>query len=311
MKLSIIVPVYNNEKNLGPLYDELKREVLDVVDYECEVVMVDDGSKDNSWAELQRLSEHDNRIIPIRLSKNFGSHSAILCGLEHCAGDCAAVKSADLQEPSELVLRMVESWREGNNVVLAVRSEREEGASQKAFANLYYWLTRKMALPNMPKQGFDAYLIDKKVIGVLSRLDNTNSAITGQILWSGFNTGVVEYVRKAREIGKSQWTLRKKLRLVSDTLFGFSTFPIKMVEAVGVLAFFGALIWSVALLVSRVQGMIQVDGWTTLIVFSLFSFGTIMMTLGIIGEYLWRIYDSSRNRPSYIIEEQYGNPDVF
>lgn len=304
MKLSIVIPVYNNERNLGPLYEDLKSKVLDVVDYECEIVMVDDGSKDDSWSALQRLCGQDERILAIHLSKNFGSHSAILCGLEHCTGDCAAVKSADLQEPSELVIQMVDSWREGNNVVLAVRSEREDGASQKAFANLYYWLTRKTALPNMPKEGFDAYLVDRKVIGVLSRLDNTNSAITGQILWSGFNTGVVEYVRKAREIGKSQWTLKKKLRLVSDTLFGFSTVPIKLVEVVGVLAFFGALVWAVILLVSRLQGLIQVDGWTTLIIFSLFSFGVIMMTLGILGEYLWRIYDSSRNRPTYIVESR-------
>lgn len=309
MKLSIIIPVYCNEDSLVPLFADLKAKVLDVVDYEYEIVVIDDGSTDNSWTVMERLCERDDSITALRLSKNFGSHAAILCGLEHCTGDCAVVKAADLQEPSELILRMVSKWKSGDNVVLAVRSEREEEKSKTAFANMYYWLTRKMALPNMPKKGFDVYLVDRKVIDVLSSLDNTNSALTGQILWSGFKTGIVEYTRKAREIGTSKWTLAKKLRLVSDTLFGFSTAPIKAVELVGAIAFFGALIWAIVVFVCRLSGAIDVDGWTSLFIFSLFSFGIIMVTLGILGEYLWRVYDSSRGRPSYIVETKRSKHD--
>lgn len=309
MKLSIIIPVYCNEDSLVPLYADLKVKVLDVVDYEYEIVMIDDGSTDNSWTVMERLCEWDDSITALHLSKNFGSHAAILCGLEHCTGDCAVVKAADLQEPSELILQMVSKWKSGDNVVLAVRSEREEEKSKTAFANMYYWLTRKMALPNMPKKGFDVYLVDRKVIDVLSSLDNTNSALTGQILWSGFKTGIVEYTRKAREIGTSKWTLAKKLRLVSDTLFGFSTAPIKAVELVGAIAFFGALIWAIVVFVCRLSGAIDVDGWTSLFIFSLFSFGIIMVTLGILGEYLWRVYDSSRGRPSYIVEMKRSKHD--
>lgn len=302
MKLSIIIPVYCNEDTLIPLFNDLKEKALDAVDYEYEIVMVDDGSTDNSWAVMERLCEQDDSIVSLHLSKNFGSHAAILCGLENCSGDCAVVKAADLQEPSELILQMVNKWKAGDNVVLAVRSEREEGKSKAAFANMYYWLTRKVALPNMPKKGFDVYLVDRKVIDVLSSLDNTNSALTGQILWSGFKTGIVEYTRKAREIGTSKWTFAKKLRLVADTLFSFSTTPIKAVELVGAIAFFGALIWAIVVFILRVSGAIDVDGWTSLFIFSLFSFGMIMVTLGILGEYLWRVYDSSRGRPSYIVE---------
>ena len=300
--LSIVVPVYYNEGNLRPLYEDLREKVLDVVDYECEIVMVDDGSGDGSWDVMRELAQRDSRVKVYHLSRNFGSHAAILCGLERCAGDCAMVKAADLQEPTEMVHDMVDSWREGNNVVLAVRAGREEGRAQTTFANLYYWITRKAALPTMPKGGFDTYLVDRKVIDVLCALDERNSALTGQILWSGFRTAQVEYVRREREVGKSRWTLRKKVRLVSDTLFSFSKVPVTAVELVGVLSFVVGLVWAIVVLVSRLFGNIPVEGFTTLFIFMLLSFGVVMVTLGVLGEYLWRTFDAARGRPPYIVE---------
>ena len=179
MKLSIIIPVYYNELNLQPLYKDIKEKVIDVIDYDYEIVMVDDGSKDNSWEVMKALAEQDDHVKLYHLSRNFGSHAAILCGLEHCSGDCAVIKAADLQEPTELILQMVNSWKTGNNVVLAVRAGREEGKVQRGFADTYYKIVRKMALPAMPEHGFDVYLIDRKVIEVLSKLDEKNSALTG------------------------------------------------------------------------------------------------------------------------------------
>lgn len=304
MKISIVIPVYYNEDNLYPLYDDIKKKVIDVIDYEYEIIMVNDGSKDNSYTVMQELAERDHNVKIISLSRNFGSHAAILCGLAKCTGDCAIVKAADLQEPTELVLEMVESWKRGNNVVLAVREKREESREQTLFANMYYSLMRKAALPNMPKGGFDVYLLDRKVIHVLMELDEKNSALTGQILWSGFKTDKVYYTRLAREIGKSRWTLRKKIRLVSDTLFSFSTLPITVVTVIGAVSFIGSLIWAVVEIIFKLMGMIEVSGWTTLFIFNLFSFGVVMLTLGILGGYLWRTFDASRNRPAYIIEEE-------
>ena len=303
MKISIVIPVYYNEKNLEPLYEDIKKKVIDVIDYEYEIVMVNDGSKDESWNVMKKLAAYDSNIRIISLSRNFGSHAAILCGISHCTGDCAIVKAADLQEPTELVLEMVESWKKGNNVVLAVREGREESKSQTFFANFYYDLVRKTALPNMPKGGFDVYLIDRKVITVLENLDEKNSALTGQLLWSGFKTDIVYYTRLTREIGESKWTLKKKIRLVMDTLFSFSSLPITAVLAVGVGSMVIAIIWAIVVLISKLSGAITVSGWTSLFIFNLFSFGVIMMTLGVLGEYLWRTFDASRNRPPYIIEE--------
>ena len=150
-KLSIVIPVYFNEDNLYPLYQDIKEKVIDVIDFEYEIVMVDDGSKDKSWQIMRELAENDPHIRTFHLSRNFGSHAAILCGLIHSTGDCAVVKAADLQEPTEILLEMYERWKQGSNVVLAVRSDRQEAFTQKLFSNLYYWLVRKTALPQMPK----------------------------------------------------------------------------------------------------------------------------------------------------------------
>ena len=306
MKLSIVIPVYYNEDNLIPLYDDIKTKFIDVIDYDYELIMVNDGSGDGSGEVLKQLAERDSNIRVISLSRNFGSHAAILCGLAKCTGDCAVVKAADLQEPTELIHEMIASWKQGNNVVLAVRDGRDESRRKTTAANLYYTLVRKLALPNMPAQGFDVYLLDRKVIDVLNNLDEKNSALTGQILWSGFRTDRVYYRRLSREIGESKWTLSKKIKLVMDTLFSFTALPIRIVLEVGCGSIFGALIWALIVLIQRLSNSIQVTGWTTLFIFNLFSFGVTMLTLGILGEYLWRTFDASRNRPAYIIEEEYG-----
>ena len=300
-KLSIIIPVYYNELNLQPLYEDIREKIINTIDFKYEIIMVDDGSEDHSWDMIQNLIKVDSNIKGIRLSRNFGSHAAILCGLSHATGDCAVIKAADLQEPTELLLEMYEYWKQGNNVVLAVREDR---ADKSFFSELYYWLTRKAALAKMPEHGFDVFLIDRKVIDVLERLDEKNSAITGQILWSGFKTAKINYVRRERKIGKSRWTLRKKIRLVSDTLFSFSTVPISFVTTIGFLSCVGSLLWAIIVFITKLTMGINTEGFTTLFIFQLFSFGVVMMTLGLLGGYLWRTFDASRNRPVYIIEEQ-------
>lgn len=304
MKISVVIPVYYNADNLMPLYEDIEKKLFCHTEYQWEFVMVNDGSLDESYSILKKLSAKDDRIKIFNLSRNFGSHAAILCGLSKCTGDCAVVKAADLQEPTELILNMADKWRQGFNVVLAVRKGREESKQQTLFANMYYWMIRKTALPSMPKGGFDIYLIDRKVINVLTALDEKNSALTCQILWCGFKTDVVYYTRLAREIGTSKWTLKKKIRLVFNTLFSFSTLPIKTVSTIGILCFIGSLIWALIVFISKIAGLIDVSGWTTLFIFNLFSFGVIMLTLGILGEYLWRTFDASRNRPPYIVEEE-------
>lgn len=302
-KLSIVIPVYYNEDSLHMLYEDLKKKVLDQIG-EYEIVMVDDGSQDQSWAVMKELQNRDKNIRLLKLSRNFGSHAAMLAGLVNSTGDCAVIKAADLQEPSEIIIDMYESWKQGNNVVLAVRAGREESLVQRAFARLYYAIVRKMALSNMPRTGFDIFLIDRKVIKVLEAMDEKNSAITLQILWSGFQTDTINYVRKKREMGKSRWTLKKKIKLVIDSIVSFSFVPIRFMTLTGTLFFLISIIWGIYVLVQKLLGNIDTPGYTTLTILLLFSAGLIMFTLGILGEYIWRTLDASRNRPAFIIEER-------
>lgn len=301
-KMSIVIPVYYNAENLPPLYADIKQKILDVVDFDVEIIMVDDGSGDDSYRVMLSLAMRDRRIRIFKLSRNFGSDAAVLCGLMQSTGDCAVVKAADLQEPTEMMLEMYEKWREGCNVVLAVREGREESRAQEFFADLYYGMTRRFALPNMPKKGFDVFLVDRRVIEVLGRMSEPNSALDGQLLWAGFQTGTVTYIRRERKIGKSRWTLKKKIRLVMDTLFSFSTVPITCVTGLGALSVAGSLLWALDALISKLTGRIEVTGWTMMFIFQLLSFGVIMLTLGLLGAYLWRTFDASRRRPPFLIE---------
>ena len=306
-KISIIVPVYYNQDNLLPLYADLKEKVFDKLkentNTEYELIMVDDGSKDNSYKVMQDLAKIDSNIKIIHLSRNYGEHAAILAGLSQCTGDCAVRKAADLQEPSEMILDMMKKYDEGYKVVLATRADREEPIVQKAFSNLYAFLMRKLALHNMPKGGFDSFLIDRQVIDFLVKMQESNTSLMSQILWAGFETATVPYVRKKREIGKSRWTLSKKIKLVYDSLISFSYFPIKMITNVGFFSFFISVMLLLIIIYKKFVGKIDVEGYTSLIMVMLMAFGIIMLSIGIIGEYLWRTYDAARKRPPYIIEK--------
>ena len=211
-KISIIIPVYYNADTLMLLYEDMKEKILGTLgDYE--IVMVDDGSEDDSWKVMNQIRDIDENVKLVKLSRNFGEHAAILAGLSNCTGDCAVTKQADLQEDSELIVQMYEKWKEGNKVVLAVRRERDEPAVKKFFANLYYSIVRKTIDSKMPKGGCDCYLIDRQAIEVLLRLDERNSSLTLQVLWIGFKSDNVYFHRKDREVGESKWTLSKKVKL--------------------------------------------------------------------------------------------------
>jgi dolichol-phosphate mannosyltransferase len=307
-KLSIVIPVYYNQDSLVKLYQDLKEKVLHKVE-DYEIIFVDDGSEDNSYQVILDLVNEDSKVKAVKLSRNFGSHAAIFAGLSESTGDCVAIKAADMQEPSELLLDMYESWKSGNNVVLAVREKRKDNFLSRFFANLYYGIIRKIAIPSMPKSGFDMFLIDRRVIKVLELMDEKNTSIMGQVLWCGFRRSLVYYTRQKREVGKSRWTLGKKIKLVLDTVLGFSYFPVRFISILGFLFFLFSIGYLIVILIMRLTVGFPIQGWSALMVVLLFSSGTIMLTLGILGEYIWRTLDATRNRPVYIIEEKTENND--
>jgi glycosyltransferase involved in cell wall biosynthesis len=302
-KLSIVIPVYYNEESLHPLYEDLKKKVLDKLTCDYEIVMVDDGSKDASYEKMKEIRALDSKVKLVKLSRNFGEHAATLAGIAQCTGTAAVRKAADLQEPSEMILDMFEKYKEGYKVVLAVRADREEGFFAKLFSNIYCGMMRKFALSNMPKGGFDTFMISRQVIDTLVLIGEKNAPLTEEILWSGFHTATVSYIRKKRELGKSRWTLSKKIKLALDSLLAFSYVPIRLISTIGGLAFLGSVLWAVIILIQSVLGRITVEGWTTVVIINIMSFGIVMLTLGILGEYIWRMFDEIRNRPPYIVDE--------
>lgn len=305
-KLSIVIPVYYNADTLELLYQDMREKILGKLgDYE--IVFVDDGSGDDSWQVMNSLRSRYPHIRLVRLSRNFGEHAALLAGLSVCTGDCAVTKQADLQEDSGIILEMYESWKRGNKVVLAVRKERKENPIKVFFANLYYALIRKIVNKNMPVGGCDCYLIDRKVIEVLQRLDEKNSSLTLQVLWAGFRTDMIYFVRQDREIGKSRWTLAKKVKLVMDSVMSFSYFPLRFMSGLGIFFNILAVILLVIVLIEKFIKNTPIVGWTSLMCVVLCASGIIMLMLGILGEYIWRALDAARSRPPYIIDELLEN----
>lgn len=301
-KISIVVPVYYNSDTLMMLYEDMKEKILGKLgDYE--IVFTDDGSGDNSFEVMEQIRAMDPHVKCVKLSRNFGEHAALLAGLSVCTGDCAVTKQADLQEDSEIILEMYESWKRGNKVVLAVRSDRDEPALKKFFASLYYAIIHKCVDKNMPVGGCDCYLIDRKVIEVLKLLDEKNSSLTMQVLWAGFQTDRIYFHRRDREVGKSRWTLAKKVKLAMDSMMSFSYFPIRFMSGIGFLFFVISILWILEVIYEAVAIGTPIRGWASQMCLILFSSGLIMVMLGMIGEYVWRTLDASRNRPPFLIDE--------
>ena len=276
-KISIVVPVYYNEDTLMDLYRDMESKIFDKLgDYE--LVFVDDGSGDRSWEIMNEIRELNANVRLVKLSRNFGEHAALLAGLSVCSGDCAVTKQADLQEDSTLILEMYDSWKQGNKVVLAVRRSRDESKIKVMFANMYYAMIRKFVNKDMPSGGCDCYLIDRKVIEVLQRLDEKNSSLTLQVMWSGFKTDMIYFDRKDREKGKSRWTLSKKIKLVMDSMMSFSYMPIRFMSVMGVIFNICAVALLISVIVEYFTLGTPMAGWSSLMCVILCSSGLILLT---------------------------------
>lgn len=304
-RFSIVVPIYFNELNIPHTIPRLQELNNILPNYELEFIFVDDGSKDKSLEMLLEQRKKDSRIKVIKLSRNFGSMSAVQAGLKFATGDMIGIISADLQDPPELFVDMIKMWESGKKVVMAVRSDREESFSQKTFSKIYYSLMRKFALKNYPVGGFDFVLIDKQVATEITGIQEKNTNIMSLIFWLGHNQGSISYVRQKREHGKSRWTLSKKIKLFVDSFVSFSYMPIRLMSTIGFLTASASFIYGIFVIANALFGTIELEGWATIIALITFLLGLIMVMLGIIGEYLWRVLDESRNRPSFVIDEIY------
>ncbi|WP_308722774.1 glycosyltransferase family 2 protein [Paenibacillus polysaccharolyticus] len=305
IKFSIVVPIYYNELNIPFTIPRLQKLQNLMPECDLEFVFVDDGSKDKSLELLLEARQQDSRIKVVKLSRNFGSMSAIQAGLKYATGECVGVIAADLQDPPEMFREMLDHWKTGKKIVLGTRADREESFSQKLFSNTYYYFLEKLALKDYPKGGFDFLLIDRQVVQEILHIEEKNTNVMSLIFWLGHDQAQIPYIRQERKLGKSRWTLAKKIKLFVDSFVSFSYAPIRFMSLIGFSTAILSILYGVFVVISTLFGIIELQGWTTIIALITFLLGIIMVMLGIIGEYLWRILDESRKRPSYVIDETF------
>jgi dolichol-phosphate mannosyltransferase len=306
-KISIVIPVYFNEQNL---LDTVPRLIQlthhNSKNYFFEIIFVDDGSKDNSLSILIDYQRKYPDIIRVaKLSRNFGSMAAIAAGFSIANGDCVGVIAADLQDPPELFVQMIESWEKGNKLILAVRENREDSFFARKFSNLFYKLVRKYALESYPSGGFDFLLADKQIITEINKISEKNTNIMSLIYWTGFDPVLIPYTRKKRKKGKSRWTFSKKIKLFLDTFVGFSYVPIRALSAIGLMVAIASFLYGAFILLSWIFWGTVVQGWVPMMIILTFTAGIQMLMLGVLGEYLWRGLDETRKRPLFIIDKIY------
>jgi dolichol-phosphate mannosyltransferase len=275
-----------------------------------EIVVVDDHSADDTFDVVRAWSRRDPCVRGIRLAKNAGSHMAILCGLSECSGDAAIVLASDGQDPPELAPRLITEWKNGAHVVWAVRTSRtgESGLTQ-ALSRVYYALMNRWTTVRLPSTGADFFLLDRRVIDVVRNMPERNTSIFALISWLGFKQVEVHYDKEPRQSGRSKWTLGKRIRLAMDSFFGFSVLPLKMASTLGFIYAAGGLIYALAIAVNkltsgRLFGGVAAEGWSALMVIVLVSSGSLMVVLGLFGEYLWRTLEEVRGRPRFVIEDR-------
>ena len=304
-KLSVIIPCYYNELNIPVTSKELiDNERLFPTGVEFEYVMVDDGSKDNTLAELKKFRDQQpGKVKIVKLSGNFGSYNAIQAGMKYATGDCTVVIAADLQDPPELMVKMYEYWLKGVKLVVANRDEREDGFVSRLFSENYQKLIRKYALPDLPKGGFDYCLFDRQLREQVTTMNETNTNSLYLLMWLKYDFVSIPYTRKVRKIGKSRWTLKKKIKLFVDSFVSFSYAPLRLITTAGLVLGFISCSYALFVIIARLCGAIVLQGWTSMMVVFLVISSFQMMALGIIGEYLWRNLEAGRKRPPYIVDE--------
>jgi polyisoprenyl-phosphate glycosyltransferase len=299
---SIVVPVYRNE----PTLSELLRQIADLAGQRAgslEVVFVVDGSPDNSYALLkQRLAGMPFQSQLVSLSRNFGSFAALRAGLSLVRGSFIGILAADLQQPVSSITRFFDVLERGADIAVGQRSSRSDPWLSQLSASLFWQLYRRFVQPEIPPGGVDSFGCTREVCDILVALPEANSTLVGLLFWVGFRRETVTYQRVARPSGKSGWSLTRKLRYAFDTTFAFSDLPITLMIAAGVVGISGALLLSAVVMVAWATGAIPVQGYTPLMLVALFSFSTTLLALGIVGGYVWRIFENTKGRPTHLIQ---------
>lgn len=305
MKISFVIAVYHNEGAISKTHEKIRSVFQGALsNHEYEIVFVDDGSKDGSLDEILRLKAQDANIKALTFTRNFGQMAAMLAGFKEATGDAIINLSADLQDPVELIPQMVEHWEAGSEIVICHRTDRSDSLTSKLYSGLAYGVLR-MALPQIPPGGFDFVLMDRKVMDTFNAIDVRHRFFQGDLLWTGYRTSFIPYVRLKRTIGKSQYNFAKKLKNFLDAVLDASYLPIRFISLAGLVTSALGVLYSLTIVYSWLRGETPFSGWAPIMIAILLVGGLIMVMLGVIGEYVWRINEEVRKRPNYVIRRRY------
>jgi dolichol-phosphate mannosyltransferase len=303
IKLSVVVPIYNEQPIIPELYHRLKNAVGSITE-DHEIIFVNDGSKDNSLLVLMNVADIDEKVFYINFSRNFGHQKAVTAGLDNCRGKAVVIIDGDLQDPPELIPQLYSKYKEGYEVVYAKRADRKgETLFKKISAKLFYRMLQKMTSVDIPVDTGDFRLIDRKVVDYLKLMPEQNKFLRGQIAWLGFNQTEVLFTRDERKFGKTGYSFNKMLSFAIDGITGFSNVPLATVTRMGFFLSIAAFMFILYAFFAHYMLEQTVTGWTSLIISSLFIGGIQLISVGIIGEYIGRINKNVQNRPLYIISD--------
>jgi dolichol-phosphate mannosyltransferase len=315
--LSVVVPCFDEEAVIGLTHRHLLEALGGDASFDLEIVYVNDGSRDRTEQLLFDLADGDPRVKVVSFTRNFGHQPAVSAGLQYAGGDAVAVIDADLQDPPEVILRLVAKWREGYDVVNAVREKRKEGLVKRAAYALFYKLYRRLAAIDVPLDSGDFALMDRRVVDVMNALPEKNRFVRGLRSWSGFRQTGVAYERAARAAGETKYSFAKLVRLAFDGIVNFSTAPLSLIFGLGVATAVIAMFAAAGYLAARIFEIPifgytpgEAPGFTTLILTILFFSGVQLVSIGILGEYLGRIYQETKMRPTFVVKEVRGGREA-
>jgi dolichol-phosphate mannosyltransferase len=305
VELSVVIPAYNEEQNITLLYERLVA-ALDPLGISYEIIIVNDGSRDRTLELLQGLARADGRVVALDLARNFGHQVAISAGMDYARGRAVAIMDADLQDPPEVLPEFVAKWREGYEVVYAIREKRKEGPLKRAAYHAFYRLLRRVAQVDIPLDAGDFCVMDRRVVDLLNGMPERNRFVRGIRSWVGFRQTGLAYERHARHAGKPKYTFTKLLYLALDGLVSFSFLPLRMISTAGVGVSFLSILIAIFYTVQKLTIGLSPPGFATLVVSLFFLSGVQMITIGVIGEYVGRIFEEVKRRPLYVVRRVWG-----
>ena len=305
-KVSFVIPMYYEEKVVEECYKRVKKVLNELTQYDSEIIVVNDGSKDQTLPILENLAENDKSLKVISFSRNFGHQAAVTAGLQYVTGDAIVIIDADMQDPPELIKEMLELWEQGNEVIYGKRKVRKgESAFKLLTAKMFYQTLNALSDVEIPKDTGDFRLVDRKVVDTINELPEHNKFLRGLFSWVGYKQIPFEYERQERFAGTTKYPLKKMLKLASDGIISFSTKPLKLVGTLGILSVLISFILLVYAIISYIFKLNDLSaGWTSIMVAITFFAGIQLLSIWIIAEYIGRIYDESKRRPQYIIDKK-------